>query len=530
MTGSFFNPGPYAGYLVSIIPLAITLFLIKYTTHFKIKYKDLSGAEIPAPNESHNLNEPGQRVKLSPKLIFLKVKKITYKNWPYLIQYLIGIAIITILLVLPASKSRAAWLATIGAVFFIFIQIWQDELMVNTILFRGKWKFKSGKILSSTLAKILGILIIIVLLAGGLFATYKMKQGSANGRLLIWKVSSEIIKDKPLLGHGINAFEAKYMDYQAKYFQANPESEESFLADNTKYAFNELIRIATETGLIGLILSILLLWFLLFGKPVDISKQEKIELIALRTTLMALIIFGLFSYPDEIIPIKLNLIVIVALISNYLVPVKFLSKRNIKLQLPDNTIQKRRTIGIVTKSLISCALIAGTTYYINCGIRLYKANTNWKIAFTTYQMGAYSACIENYENAFPYLQYDGDFLLNYGKALSMAEEHKKAVEVLEYTKNYYPNTVLQTALGDSYKALGQIKKSEEAYLQASWMIPSKFYPKYLLAKLYDETGQDEKATQVATELLSKKVKIESTAIKEIQQEMRAIITRNQNST
>ena len=31
---------------------------------------------------------------------------------------------------------------------------------------------------------------------GGLLALYKMKQGSADGRLLIWKVSSQIIKDK----------------------------------------------------------------------------------------------------------------------------------------------------------------------------------------------------------------------------------------------------------------------------------------------------------------------------------------------
>ena len=55
------------------------------------------------------------------------------------------------------------------------------------------------------------------------------------------------------------------------------------------------------------------------------------------------------------------------------------------------------------------------------------------------------------------------------------------------------------------------------------MNPSRFYPKYLLAKLYDETGQSEKAVFIANELLQKNVKIESTAIEEIKTEMLEII-------
>jgi hypothetical protein len=61
------------------------------------------------------------------------------------------------------------------------------------------------------------------------------------------------------------------------------------------------------------------------------------------------------------------------------------------------------------------------------------------------------------------------------------------------------------------------------------MVPSRFYPKYLLAKLYDETGQHEKAVTVAKELLSKEIKIESTAVKEIQEEMRKIIEKQGNT-
>ena len=72
-------------------------------------------------------------------------------------------------------------------------------------------------------------------------------------------------------------------------------------------------------------------------------------------------------------------------------------------------------------------------------------------------------------------------------------------------------------------ALGQNTKSEECYYHAWHMIPGRFYPKYLLAKLFDETGQKKKALDTANELLNKKIKVQSTAIEEIKDEMDNII-------
>ena len=58
------------------------------------------------------------------------------------------------------------------------------------------------------------------------------------------------------------------------------------------------------------------------------------------------------------------------------------------------------------------------------------------------------------------------------------------------------------------------------------MAPDKFYPQYLPVKLYDKTGQQQNAVEVATLLLKKEIKIESTAISEIHCEMEKIIKRN----
>jgi tetratricopeptide (TPR) repeat protein len=84
-------------------------------------------------------------------------------------------------------------------------------------------------------------------------------------------------------------------------------------------------------------------------------------------------------------------------------------------------------------------------------------------------------------------------------------------------------------MGDSYKALGETEKAEEAYKFASQIIPSRFYPKYLLAILYDETSQKEKAIKTAKEILQKEIKIESTAIREIHEEMEEIIKNIQHN-
>ena len=120
---------------------------------------------------------------------------------------------------------------------------------------------------------------------------------------------------------------------------------------------------------------------------------------------------------------------------------------------------------------------------------------------------------------------NGDFLMKYGKALSLAEENKQALPILTKAEAYENNTIIQCAIGDVYKALNNYRLAEQAYRQAAFMCPSHFYPQYLLANLYIETRQNEKALKVALEILSKKVKVPSTDVYLIQQEMQDFVLR-----
>ena len=115
------------------------------------------------------------------------------------------------------------------------------------------------------------------------------------------------------------------------------------------------------------------------------------------------------------------------------------------------------------------------------------------------------------------------FLLNYGKSLYLSGQYRESLEILERGKDYYTDEVYFTTPGDACKALGKHNQAEKAYKTAANMVPHKFYPLYLLATLYDETGEKAKARQTARNILNKDVKIHSTAIEEIKAEMEELI-------
>ena len=115
--------------------------------------------------------------------------------------------------------------------------------------------------------------------------------------------------------------------------------------------------------------------------------------------------------------------------------------------------------------------------------------------------------------------------MNYGKALSIAKQNKEAIQILEEAKQYLNTTIIETTLGDAYKETKHYKKAAIAYQHAANMIPARFYPLYLKAKLYEDSGNKEKAIVIANIILNKEVKIPSTAIKEIKAEMREIIVK-----
>jgi hypothetical protein len=242
LTGSFFNPGPYSGYLVSALPVAVG-FYIKSSNVRVFKgsnvrvFEGLNVRLFERLNvrlfERLNVRMFGSFKREASNISNSEASNIQTHIWQSIFRLIAITTIISILLVLPAGRSRAAWLAVIISLLYLLsaakgeaTDLWYR--LVGTD--RRKW-------LLYTL-----ITIFALAITSGL---YLMKKGSADGRLLIWKVTIDAIKERPLLGQGIDKFKAFYMDGQAGYFKDYPDSPEAAVAGDNNYAFNEPLRIAS---------------------------------------------------------------------------------------------------------------------------------------------------------------------------------------------------------------------------------------------------------------------------------------------
>ena len=181
------------------------------------------------------------------------------------------------IIVLPASMSRAAWLALgIAALVLGF-----KELSL------ADW-IKNHKAVA-TIASI----VVIIAITGVFF----LKKDSAIGRLHIWHMELRAIAEEPLSGHGKGSVLGVYGDTQAKYFAKKERSEIiTKVAGCPEYAFNEYLKIGVEYGLPIMALVITML-ITLIGLLLNFRSPYAYGIIAFS-------VFAFFSYPLEAIRIK----------------------------------------------------------------------------------------------------------------------------------------------------------------------------------------------------------------------------------
>lgn len=197
-TGSFFNSGPYGGFISLMFPLIL---------HYWIKFRG--------------------------------------KN--KILEYVVLAVGIICLLVFPATLSRTAWVGAIaGCVLVLFFD---TGIMVKLNDYKKRHPKKA----------ILLNVICSILLVGSVFGIIHLKKDSADGRLFMWKITTLAIKESPARGVGLGGFPAAYANAQIDYFKSGKGSEtEKFVAGSPEYAFNEYLRIFLEQGVLGGIVFLLL--------------------------------------------------------------------------------------------------------------------------------------------------------------------------------------------------------------------------------------------------------------------------------
>jgi tetratricopeptide (TPR) repeat protein len=473
LTGSFFNPGPYAGYLAMVFPLAL--------------YYWMQGTGCRVHDRA------GQ-------VLCRRRKHILYIAY----RTVACITCLTIILTLPAAMSRASWIAVCAGNLVVMGGYCTKCFSLKTYYLQHKktvW-FSTG--------------ILVLLLSAASAGIYSLKKDSADGRMLTWKVSLQVIARHPF-GVGLGNFPGAYGEEQAAYFASENASEtEEYVAGNPEYGFNEYLQILTESGIVS---------FLLFIGMIVLAVRNTVKANdwGALGALVALLVFAGFSYPFSILP--------------FLIVLAFLLTAGQWHTDNTDSLNLRHLYAIL---LAMCCLFV-TAGCLWKQYPVYKAYRQWKNDQMYYQAGLFEDTAEAYEPLYPYLNERIQFLFEYAQCLSKAgldEKQRKKMpvrcdsllaesnKVLCRAMQISCDPMLYNVMGKNCQAMRLYPEAEACYIKASLIVPSRLYPWYLLTKLYIETGQDEKAEETAKIVLTKEPKVQSPAIREMREEVRKLKVKN----
>ncbi|MDR3219019.1 MAG: O-antigen ligase family protein [Dysgonamonadaceae bacterium] len=410
---------------------------------------------------------------------------------------------IPILIQLIYSQSRAAWLAAIVGSIILLFAFFRNSLQTFRLT-------RIQKVVSGLLVTCLSLLFLV--------GVYLYKKDSADGRILIWKVSWELFKENPFTGSGPNGFQINYMLKQADFFKMHTDSRFARLAAETTSPFNEFLKVLITQGIIGLLLVSLILYFAFFGSSNSKMKSSNSgNQIIVRAVLGALLTFSCFSYPFDFLSFRVLLVFCLAELAK--------AKETSSLVALNGTPVFRSMPRILKTGLIcilfpSCCLALSSMYQ-------YASITNqWSKDFIDFQFDRDRAT-EGMKNIYPYLKDHDLFVFSYGRTLNFTGKHEASVAILQEAMLLHSSIHTVMLLGDSYYRLGQYEQAFTAYETASFMMPSLFKPHYRIAMIYYERKDYSKAKMKIEELLKKEIKIDTPEIDRMKMDLYTVLKKIQ---
>lgn len=404
-------------------------------------------------------NPAGYAICLSMLLpyVLYKEEDVNIRKWIWK-----GIVAVLCVGTIILSESRAGILSML---IVIFLWLYDETKLVQ--FFKNYSRLK--KIVISTS-------ILFVLLS----SLYFFKPDSANGRLLIWRVSSGLICNASLLGSGSDSFLANYMEAQANYLEKNENSKFAILADNTKHPFNEYILLLVEYGIAGLLIFVIYALYISHRFKANYNCFKKPAIYSL----LSLLVVSCFSYP-----------------TNY--PFAWILA---SIAVSTRTTNASFVMPLIAKLLI----IAGIVIFVIVPIKqkLLDEKEWYKIANISLS-GKTSEVLSRYERLYRRMKDEPLFLYNYGAELSYMKEYVRSNNILLKCEKLYNSFDIQMLIVENCIQIGKYKEAESRLILASHMIPNSLAPQYQLMILYDKTGKAEEAIKAANKICNKNIKIYS---------------------
>lgn len=376
------------------------------------------------------------------------------------------------IILLPATWSRAAFVSTAVCVGIIYWDLWK----------RWKWPIAVG-----------GLAVTVGL--------YFLKQGSADGRSIIYLISLLCICNSPIFGTGIGSFCHQYAEEMASFYHQHP-SFNFQSADVMESAYNCLLQIGVEQGLIGVVFAATLTIILLT------KSKEKGQ--TLRMGLLCLLIFSMFSYPFDLLPYQIIFVLITAYAAT--------DRKEIILSKCWKLWTKKFLLPITA---LGCVLFISSFVHKHIKVR-EKAESDYRLMSGI----NHSTFIDDYYELLPYLRGNAHFLFDFGKMLSSDGRYNDSNAMLRLGTLTSNDPMFYVVQGNNYCEMASYLEAEKAYQKAFNIMPNRIYPLYRLMLFYEKVGNKEQMKEMAQRVSDFKVKVASPATKEMQNKAIDVINQN----
>lgn len=333
---------------------------------------------------------------------------------------------------------------------------------------------------------IYGVTVVVLLAGTSAFVTFH-KTDSTSGRSFILSRSWELVKEHPIIGHGHRGFEREYMLRQADYFKEHPDSEYAQLADEIRHPLNEFLYVWVNYGVVAplALLAVLLLPFWRWWRG---DRKMRPFLLPI----LAILVFSCFSYP-------------------FYYPIAWLTVGASVLYAARRVLSHWQKHPLSPYFLLVISIIIlGIT--ITDAVQEHRWYQAYRHSFRE------DAALREYENLRPYFHRNHVFLYSYAMASFKRKNLDKAEQMIAECGQYWSGYNRELLAGDICYYRKEYPDATTHYQMAHHMCPVRFAPLEGLYKVYAATGDTLHQHEVATQISTKQIKVNSTDVMRIKRE------------
>ncbi len=381
---------------------------------------------------------------------------------------ILSILLMSIALVLLQCRTAVIG-AIVGTSYFLFYQYDGIEKLRNFIKISSKLKLS---LIISSLFVAIGFAISYL---------YAFKQGSSEGRLLIWKIAVNMGFQKPVFGHGVYSFSKYYNLAQADYFQSGKGSTaEVFSAAYVSVPYNDYLLSFIEDGLIGFLLFAGFLVSLLM-----FSFTKACQSITYRTAYAGVLIFAVMSLFNS---------------QMYVTPVFALFMLYAAILCVSEEVNS--TINPFTKCVLVLSFTSLGLYFLTSQYDMAKASHKIKKATIALKKDKPDKAIDLLEQSSKILSFSDQLWWNYATALEASNDYEGALAKYQIAERYTSDPELFMDMSFCYSKLHRFDEAMQKCSIALYIAPNRIQPRYVLMNIFLEKKDTINAEKVAREILA----------------------------